>query len=150
MDAGPPAQRLHLDAAVVRERWQPARLRRRMRLDPGVALERLLRLRRLRQPEFPGGDGLDAEGREERPHLPHLPRIMGGDDEPPGFELPAHAIAAFCAETSSPTPFRASFRSSRSCASEKGEPSAEPCTSTIPPDPVRTKFASVPAAESSA
>ena len=69
-----------------------------------------------------------------------------------GLENPAcahQAIAAFCFATSSPMPLRASARSSASVSSEKGSPSAVPWISTMPPDPVMTKLASVPAEESS-
>jgi hypothetical protein len=60
------------------------------------------------------------------------------------------ATAAFCIATSFATPPLASRSRPKNSSSEKGLPSAVPCTSTRPPDPVMTKLASVSAAESSA
>ena len=50
--------------------------------------------------------------------------------------------AARWRRNSSSVPCRARRSRSSSCASEKGAPSAVPCTSTSPPPPVSTKFAS--------
>ena len=61
-----------------------------------------------------------------------------------------YAIVAFCRATSRPMPVRASPSIRISSASVNGAPSADPCTSTRPPAPVMTKFASVSAVESSA
>ena len=63
---------------------------------------------------------------------------------------PQIPTAAFWAATSSVTPLRARRSMARNCSSVKTAPSAEPCSSTRPPDPVMTKLASVPAALSSA
>ena len=105
--------------------------------------------RRLRQAEVPGGHRLHTKGAQKITDLPHLAHIMGRDDQFAGREAP-HQMTAFCAATSSPMPFLASVIISANCASEKGEPSALPCSSTKPPEPVITKFASVPASLSSA
>ena len=82
----------------------------------------------------------------EGPHRVDVAAIENGLQNP----RRAHqAMACFCMSTSSPMPFLASARSSPSVASEKGSPSAVPWISTMPPDPVITKLASVPAEESS-
>ena len=62
----------------------------------------------------------------------------------------AYASAAFCIATSWPIEARASASILISSASLNGAPSAEPWTSTRPPEPVMTKLASVSAVESSA
>ena len=61
-----------------------------------------------------------------------------------------HITAIFCRSTSFATPLRASARRVSNCSSLNGSFSAVPCTSTIRPSPVITKFASVSASESSA
>src|SRR5690606_16951557 len=107
MDSGAPAESGDLDAAIVGKRGKVRRPGGGVRLDPGVAFERLLRLFRRSEAEIAGGDRLDAVGREERADLPHLAGVMSGDDQPPRRQPPAHPIAAFCAAISSSTPFRA-------------------------------------------
>jgi hypothetical protein len=59
------------------------------------------------------------------------------------------ASASFCRSTRRATPRRARRSIASSSSSEKGAPSAVPCTSTRPPLPVMTKLASVCAVESS-
>ena len=67
-------------------------------------------------------------------------------------DAPARApqTSAFCMATSRSTPERARPSMRISSASLNGAPSAEPWTSTRPPEPVSTKLASVSAFESSA
>ena len=69
-----------------------------------------------------------------------------------GFELADHrqATVSFCNCTSSAMPRLASAMSWSNCAWLKASCSAVPCTSTMPPDPVMTKFASACASKSSA
>src|SRR5690606_159534 len=67
-----------------------------------------------------------------------------------GGRLHPHATAICCRLTSREMPFLASSIRDRNSCSLKGMPSAVPCISTMPPLPVITKLASVPAAESSA
>ncbi len=57
--------------------------------------------------------------------------------------------ASFCRSTSRPMPARASARRLAKSSSLKGVRSAVPWISTMPPEPVMTKLASVSAAESS-
>ena len=106
-------------------------------------------LRHAEEHELAGKLAVDLEADDGLIEGAHGIEIAAIDD---GLENPGrahHAIAAFCLATSSPMPFLASARSSASVASEKGSPSAVPWISTMPPDPVITKLASVPAEESS-
>src|SRR5690606_11327859 len=61
----------------------------------------------------------------------------------------SQAIACFCMATRSAMPARASAIRLETSSSVNGLPSAVPWISTMPPEPVMTKLASVSAAESS-
>src|SRR5262245_51460876 len=78
-------------------------------------------------------------------------KVLGVEDalENLGGRRHGHATARSCRATSSAIPLRANRRSSKKLSSENGAPSAVPWISTMPPSPVRTKFASVPAPLSS-
>ncbi len=94
-------------------------------------------------------------GRDQRLDLAELARVVGGDHQPfAAFERARHQgdrqrIASFCSSTSWPMPPLASARSAWSSSSVNGAPSAVPWISTMPPDPVMTKLASVSASLSS-
>ena len=100
-------------------------------------------------------EGRDSLARAAFAYLPDRVRLdLAGfadmDSSRTAIPEPDQPIAAFCRPTSRPMPTRASAIICSSSASLNGAPSAEPCTSTSPPDPVMTKFASVSAVESSA
>ena len=142
-------------------------LRGRMGLDGGVLGEHVAGLGGHGQAELAGRHRLDAERRQQLPHLAQLAGIVGGDDDLAG-QLTMHgcilgeecsgvldggsaqATVFFCRSTSCATPALARRRRLRNSSSENGLPSAVPWTSTMPPEPVMTKLASVSAAESSA
>src|SRR5689334_16524215 len=122
-----------------------------MGLDGGILGEHVTRLGGNGQPEFARRNGLDAERSQKLLHLAQFASVVGGDDDLAGERaVRAHATAFFWRSTSWATPALASRSRLRNSSSEKGLPSAVPCTSTMPPEPVITKLASVSAAESSA
>src|SRR5262249_61755937 len=97
--------------------------------------------------------GRDFVGRQQFAHFRKLAGIMGRDYEATGdtamFGQP-HITAIFCKSINFATPLRASASKVANCSSENGTFSAVDCNSTIWPEPVSTKFASVSACESSA
>ena len=126
-----------------------------MRLDGGVLGEHVAGLVGHGQAELAGRHRLDPERRQQLLHLAQLAGIVGGDHDLAG-QRAVHAgflyaaTAFFCRSTSCATPALARRRRFRNSSSENGLPSAVPWTSTMPPEPVMTKLASVSAAESSA
>src|SRR5262249_43295076 len=124
------------------------------RLDACVLAEARAGFLGLGEAKLARRDSVDAIGREQVAHLAQLARIMGRDDQPAlkasMRRLAVHITAIFCRSISFATPFLASASRPRNCSSVNGVFSAVPCTSTMRPDPVITKLASVSASESSA
>ena len=105
------------------------------------------------QPQLARRYGVDAIGRKQFAHFGELSRIVRRDHQTArdvAMFFSAHITAIFCRSTSLVTPLRASARSAENCSSENGVFSAVAWISTILPEPVRTKLASVSACESSA
>src|SRR5438046_9779815 len=126
-----------------------------MRLQRRIAFERRLRLFRLRQAERAGADRVDAIRRNQRIYLGDLAGVVAGDDQLfAGPDLARHAAqtpsAARCCRINSAITARASASMRAKLASSKGAASAVAWISTMPPEPVSTKLASVSAVEASA
>src|SRR3954454_15794801 len=154
IDAGRAVERLDAEARIRCEGGQGGSTCGACRLDAGILGEGRAGLLRLGKIEIARRDRVDAIGREQLPHFPKLAGIMRGDDKSAG-DLPAagfathQPMAAFCSSTRRAMPDLASPRRDVSFASLNVAPSAVACTSTSPPAPVMTKFASVCALESS-
>src|SRR5260221_6505718 len=167
MHAGLAVQHFHANSRIVGERRQPRAAARVARLGERVLDEGAVRFFGIAHPEARLRNDLHSERREQRFELAELPGIGGGEHEsfhaciltgeasdpttqirsPRNQESPS---AAFCLAMSSAIPRFASASSASNCAAEKGAPSAVPCTSTKPPEPVITTFMSVSHCESSA
>src|ERR1700687_2262268 len=91
----------------------------------------------------------DAERRQQLAHFGKLAGVMRRDHHRTG-EFSAHITAIFCKPTSFSMPLRASASSAWNCSSLNGVFSAVAWISTMLPEPVMTKLASVSASESSA
>ena len=83
---------------------------------------------------------VEREARQQPLELADLVGVAGGED---------HASAASCAARSPSIPVCASASNSSRWVRESGVRSAVACTSTSPPSPVMTTFASTSAEESS-
>ena len=149
-DARPVAERLDAQAAVVGQRGQAGKVGGGARLQIGIVDEGGADLVGLGQVELGRRDRLDAIGAEQVGDLAHLARIVAGDDQPAGLELPHRPVALSCAAKISAQPIRASRSSRSSPSSSKHSPSAVICASTSLPSSVSTKLPSQPAALSSA
>src|SRR5215831_4493176 len=151
MHARPSVQRANADARVVRERGQAGAPARVTRLGEGVLDERSVGLLGLRDFQGRLRDDLDPERTEQGLELAQLAWIGRREDQLLHRRAPAwvSASAAFCLATSSAMPRWASAISACISPAEKGAPSAVPCTSTKPPEPVITTFMSVSQWESS-
>src|SRR5262249_54315897 len=149
VDARPPIERTHADARVVGERRQPGAAARVARLRERVLDERRVGLLGVGDLESRLRNNLDPERAQQGLEFAQLPRIRGGEHELL-HGAKATPSARFCRATSSAMPRCASATSDRIWASEKGSPSAVPCTSTNAPAPVMTTFMSVSQRESSA
>src|SRR5580704_3661560 len=157
MDAGFAVKRIDDKAGIVGKGGQAGRFGRRLRLDARIVAKRHSSLVRFFQVQIACGYGVDAVRRKQIAHFRELAWIMRCDHEAAGdaamgdiARRAAHITAIFCKSTSLVTPLRAKPKSAVNCASENGVFSAVACTSTISPEPVRTKLASVSACESSA
>ena len=149
-DAGPVAERLDAQAAVVGERGEAGKIGGGARLEIGIVHEGDAGLLGLGQVELGGRDRLDPVGAEQVANLAHLAFIVTGDDQPAGRELAGHRpVARSCAAKISPQPMRARRSRRSSPSSSNTSPSALTCASTIWPRPVSTKLPSDPAEESS-
>jgi len=134
------------EAGIVGEGRKTGRIGSRARLEHRISRKARLCFFRFGKTELTSASHLESERREQFFDLPHLARIVGREDKRARM---VHARARLCSSISSAMPLRAKPRSSPSAASENGAPSAVACTSTSPPEPVMTKFASVSAVESS-
>ena len=176
MDAGRAVEGIDHEAGIVGKGRQAGRRCRRLRFDARVFAERRAGFFWFAQSHLTCRYGLDPVGRQQLAHFLELPGIMGGYDQTTGggrrrtdFSVPYqcpnscssvccrpssvlrfHITAIFCRSMSLAMPLRASANRVVSCSSENGTFSAVACTSTMLPEPVRTKFASVSACESSA
>ena len=153
VNSGLAAERVDDQAGIVGKGGKPAQPCRRLRLDSCVVAKRHSGLVRFVQVQFACRYGVDAVRSKQVAHLGELARIMRCDHQPArdaAMCRSPHITAIFCKSTSLATPLRASAKSAENCASENGVFSAVACTSTISPEPVRTKLASVSACESSA
>src|SRR5690606_23944133 len=148
-DAGCPPQRVHLEAAVVRDRRAPALHGAPGRLRPGGGLEGVedlqLVLGRIESDtEFLRPHDLQPRHRQERPELRQLASTSGG------HEQARHALMAVrCSAKSSCSPPCARSRSASSSARAKVPASPVPCTSTNSPLSSITMLASTSASRSS-
>src|SRR6516164_3820796 len=153
MDARRAAERIDRKPGIVGEGGQAGRLGGRFGLDAGVVAKAQPRLVRFLQSQFPRRCGVDPVRRKQLAHFSELAGVVGRDHEAPGkaaMEKSAHITAIFCRSISFATPLRARASSAANCSSENGVFSAVACTSTMLPEPVSTKLASVSACESSA
>src|SRR5271169_580646 len=124
-----------------------------LRLDAGVVAKCRSSFLGLFEQQFTRRYGVDAVGCKQFAHLGEFSRIMRRDHQPARdatMLMVAHITAIFCKSTSLATPLRASASKAANCSSENGVFSAVAWISTILPEPVRTKLASVSAWESSA
>ena len=92
------------------------------------------------------GQRLERDLRQQAAELAQLVRVAGGEHD---GHRQALCVAAACAARSSSIPLAASASRSSRCARESGVRSAVAWTSTRPPSPVMTTFASTSALESS-
>ena len=151
MDARRAVERIDHQAGIVGESGQAGRKRCGLGLDARIVAKAHAVLIRFRQIEFTRRYGVDAVRRKQLAHLGELAGIVGRDHEAAGdAAMLAHITAIFCKSTSLAMPLRASASSAANSASENGVFSAVACISTILPEPVRTKLASVSACKSSA
>ena len=149
MNAGIAAERIDHQTGVVGKGRLAGGLGRGHRLDARIGGKSFAGFLRLGKPKFAGRLRFDAERREQLAHFGQLAGIVRGDDDRAG-EFAAHATAIFCKPTSLSMPLRASASSVSNCSSLNGSFSAVAWISTILPEPVMTKLASVSASESSA
>ena len=159
-DPGRPAECLRLDPAVVGEGRAPGRLRRRPRLDQrvfGVGVPRLLRAGMLLGQRIERHAGQQpgelaqlviVAGREQQPHRRAVLSATGRVAVSRPVASP-HRSAASCASRRPSMPICASASNSSRCVRDSGVRSAVAWTSTSPPSPVITTFASTSAPESS-
>ena len=153
MNAGRAVERVDRKPGIVGKGGKPGRLGRGFRLDARVVAKRHSRFVRFRKLKLACRYGVDSIGRKQIAHFSKLAGVMRRDHETPGYAAmrrATHITAIFCRSISLAMPLRASAKSAENCASENGSFSAVACTSTIFPEPVRTKLASVSACESSA
>src|SRR6185437_16643839 len=149
MNAGIAAKRIDHQTGVVGESRLAGDLGSGNRLDARIGGKSLSGFIRLGEPKLAGRLHGDAERRQQFAHFGQLARIVRGNDDSAG-ELSTHVTASFCKPTSFWMPLRASASSTSNCSSLKGSFSAVAWISTILPEPVMTKLASVSASESSA
>ena len=151
-DAGPVAERLDAQAAVVGERGQAGKIGGGAGLQIGIVDEGGADLVRLGQVQLGGGDRLDAIGAEQVADLAHLAFIVAGDDQLAGTEAGALTGRSPCPAPAkiSAQPIRARRSRRSSPSSSKHSPSAVIWVSISLPSSVRTKLPSQPAALSSA
>ena len=144
----PSSQRVHLDAAVVRERRETGRtghghgLGERRFPVPGTGfLEDAVKADLL--------EGLQAERprREKKAQFADLSRIAGAEEQDSVSVHLAPLSTSSCSAKSRSRPAPASPRSASSSPRENGSCSAEPCSSMNRPSRDPTQFMSVSAAE---
>src|SRR5262249_5868317 len=136
-------------AGIVGEGGRATGARCRDSLDTCIGGECLAGFLWLRQTELARRLRGDAVRREQLAHFHQLAWIVGGNHHRT-CEFPAHITAIFCRLTSFSMPLRASASNAANSSSLNGIFSAVACISTMLPEPVMTKLASVSASESSA
>ncbi len=158
MDAGLAAERIDHQTGIVGEGGAAGRDRGGHRLDARVVGEGACRFPSgSAQAELAGRLRGDAIRREQLAHFGELAGIVGGDHQRaaefamvPRLTGRTHITAIFCKSTSFSMPLRASASSAWNWSSLNGVFSAVAWISTMLPEPVMTKLASVSASESSA
>src|SRR4029077_5491210 len=149
MNAGIAIERVDHQAGIVGKGHRATGARRGDSFDACVGGERLAGLFWLGQTEFGRRLRGDAVRREQLAHFLQLAGVVGGDHHRP-CEFFAHMTAIFCRLTSFSIPLRARPSNAANWSSLKGIFSAVAWISTMLPEPVMTKLASVSASESSA
>src|SRR5262245_41711792 len=148
-NAGIAIERVDHQAGIVRKGHCATGTCRSDSFDACVGGERLAGLFGLGQTEFARRLRGDAVRREQLAHFLQLARIVGGDHHRT-CEFCAHMTAIFCRFTSFSMPLRARPSNAANWSSLNGIFSAVAWISTMLPEPVMTKLASVSASESSA
>src|SRR5207302_1505538 len=153
--AGQAAERVDLEAGIVRERHGTGQERGGPRLGERVPDVRALALgRQGGTGKIAEQDDLEGEARQSLHELAPLGGVQRGDDEAAAQRVklrsPRAARAPRCSPTSCAMPRAARASRASSCSRRNGTCSAVPCTSTNSPPPVITMFMSTSAEESSA